>query len=1158
MKEMLNTQEFRKSLSRNFMLPLILGVLVSGVFVALILHLVATSKMVAHTHEVIAKANESVKLIVDAETGLRGFVITENEKFLQPYHHAVAALPETLDGLINLVEDNPVEKERIRQISAGYREWSTFASETIDNVRSGRAKRARETIRSERGKMIMDGMRVVFNEIISAEEKLVFERNSESTNFVRTSLLIVIFSSLLVGGIIAFVSRKQLLAVSKSYGSALERMLEQNRDLQEQDWLRAGQTRINEVMRGDLTLAQLAEGALGFFADTLGVRAATFYSQATPGTLALTQSYAISPAELSGIQHIRLKESLVGQAAIDNKIRVIDSLPTDYFQVRSSLGSAKPSKLILFPVASDGEVRAVLELGMFEPVEPRHLKLLEILSEDIGVAVRSALYRIRLQELLEESQRQAEELQAQQEELRVSNEEMEEHTKALKESQTKLETQQAELEQTNSQLCRQSNALEAQNEELVNARQIMEVKARELAQASQYKSQFLANMSHELRTPLNSTLILSQLLVENKSGRLSAEDVDFAQTILSSSNDLLNLINDILDLAKVEAGKIDLRSTEIELEKFALSLEKVFAPITRGKPVEIRSEVLPGTPSTIETDRLRLEQILKNFLSNAVKFTGKGSVSLSIFERQGRVGFAVKDTGIGIPKDKLSLIFEAFQQADGSTSRTYGGTGLGLTISRDLAKMMGGEIEVESTVGTGSTFTLWLPKKMSAGAANPTLSRLPGAVVSEKPSLPKPNTSGSRNAVIAGSGSLLDDRTKLRSGTRLLMIVEDDSIFAKHLIELSHELEFQCLLAPTAEEAIALAIEYIPHAVLLDMQLPDHTGLFVLDRLKENPITRHIPVHIVSGMDYTQAALQMGAVGYLQKPASRDQILGVIKKLESKLSQEMKRVLIVEDNLVQRDAVRRLLAGEGTEVHTVATGAEALDLIQKQTFDCLVVDLTLPDMSGYELLEKISGNPESPPPPVIVYTGHTLSRAEEDRLQRYSRSIIVKGARSPERLLSEVSLFLHQVESSLPPERQQSLRDLRDRELIFDQKTLLIVDDDVRNIFALTSALEPRGAKIVIARNGQQALEQLAAHPGVDLVLMDIMMPIMDGYDAMKNIRNDPKLKKLPIIALTAKAMSDDQEKCIAAGANDYLAKPIDLQKLLSLIRVWIHPNGRT
>jgi CheY-like chemotaxis protein/signal transduction histidine kinase len=783
-----------------------------------------------------------------------------------------------------------------------------------------------------------------------------------------------------------------------------------------------------------------------------------------------------------------------------------------------------------------------------------------------------------LQNLLEETQRQAEELQTQSEELRVNNEELEEQSRALKESQERLENQQAELEQINASLEEQSQLLEEERNQSRRQNTILDQQAQKLAQASQYKSDFLANMSHELRTPLNSSLILAKLLADNTEGNLTAEQIEYAQTIQAAGNDLLALINDILDLSKIEAGRMDVRAETVSIDQLLADLCRLFQPMAEVKGLAFESGRQPGCPGAMNTDRQRLEQILKNLLSNAVKFTESGSIKLSVRQAAGgKIEFAVDDTGIGIPVEQQQSVFEAFRQIDGTPHRRQGGTGLGLSISRELSRLLGGELRLTSEPGKGSTFTLLLPASIESASMtqSPQVRKqdlfiedsdgepqFAGAQVRTEPALrstpnrtPQSRSAQSR-AVNETKKRFEDDRSPTSAGSRSILVVEDDASFAKILRDLVREMNFLCVVATTAEQGFDLALEQAPSAVVLDIGLPDHSGLWVLDRLKHDRRTRHIPVHVISASDQSQSALELGAVGYLVKPVQRDEVAGALRQLEQRLSQDIGRVLVVEDDPVQRAAVCKLLASHELQTVGAATAAECLDELKSRTFDCMVLDLSLPDSSGYALLETLSREEAYSFPPVIVYTGRDLSAEEEQRLRRYSKSIIIKGAKSPERLLDEVTLFLHKVVSDLPADQQRMLDRARVRDAALEGRRILIVEDDVRNVFALTRVLETRGVTVEIARNGVEALKSLEeltqGDKGVDLVLMDVMMPEMDGLTAVREIRKRDEWKKLPILMLTAKAMPDDQAECLAAGASDYLAKPLDIDKLLSLIRVWL------
>jgi CheY-like chemotaxis protein/signal transduction histidine kinase len=921
--------------------------------------------------------------------------------------------------------------------------------------------------------------------------------------------------------------------------------------LQRQEWQKSSQASLGARMQGDQTLQDLGRNVLAALAESFGAQVGALYVAEGSTTFHRIAGYALDP-NAHAPERVRAGEGLVGQAARDNKLLHLTELPEKYLEVTSGVGHNSPRQLVVSPADIDGRVYAVIELGFFRALEPMELELFAPIGQMIASAIRTASYRSRQAELLEETQRQAEELQTQQEELRVQNEELEQQSRTLQQSQARLENQQAELEQINTQLEEQTQTLVRQRDHLARAQS-------ELQRSNTYKSEFLANMSHELRTPLNSSLILAKLLLDNREGNLTAEQVKFAQTIYSAGNDLLTLINDILDLSKIEVGKLEVRPDSIALSRLVDELMDTFEPVAGEKRLELSMELDDELAATIYTDPTRLQQILKNLLSNALKFTEHGGVTLQVrAASEGRIAFDVRDTGIGIAADQHDVIFEAFRQADGTTNRKYGGTGLGLSISRDLARLLGGELSVVSEPGRGSTFTLVLPERFVPREAPEDRTKQPrgerrAQVATSQRARKRDDVIVQRPLLAAnGSSHAHDDRDKMTPGARSILIVEDDAAFAQILYDLAHELDFQAVVANTAEEGLALAERFKPSAIVLDVGLPDRSGLTVLDALKHAPATRHIPVHMLSVSDYTQTALSMGAAGYAVKPVKREQLIEALKRLEQKLTSKLRRVLVVEDDATLRESTCLLLAGDSVETVAVGSADEALEQLRAATFDCMVLDLSLPGRNGFELLEEMAQDGEHSFPPVIVYTGRSLSRDEEQTLRRFSSSIIIKGARSPERLLDEVTLFLHQVESELPPDRQRMLRDARHREHVFEGKRVLVVEDDVRNIFALSSVLEPKGAKIEIARNGREALDVLANKPGFDLVLMDIMMPVMDGLEATRAIRKQSALAKLPIIALTAKAMADDRESCLAAGANDYIAKPLDVDKLLSLARVWI------
>ncbi|WP_426198970.1 response regulator [Pseudomonas sp. DC3200b2] len=1148
----LDESAFRKILMRNVSLPLGVGVVSVLVFAGLLSYLMSVIGWVDHTDRVINNANEAVKLSIDMETGVRGFLLTGDERFLDPYEVAKPRIDSELDALKDLVSDNPQQVDRLTRLGSLQHAWNDFGAEMIMLRRNGQDFRA--AVQAGRGKRLTDEIRTEFEAFVAMEQQLRIQRSEEVTRTTWIAVSIYLLFIIGLSSLLAYRGRRDLLNLSDQYGDILEAQNQSAERLEAQAWLRTGQTQLAEQVLGQLTVQALGNNVLRFFSQYLGAVVGALYVRDEQSNLRRVATYGFS-REQEGRDHvIRGAEGIVGQVSQQARLHRLDDVPADYFKVSSGLGEGLPRSVVVAPALNDGQVNAVLELGFLRPLGERDIAFLELISGNIGTSLEAARYRQRLQEVLAETQQLNEELQVQQEELKTANEELEEQSRVLKESQAYLETQQAELEQTNEQLAERTEALASQRDALEQAQVQLEERADELQRSSRYKSEFLANMSHELRTPLNSSLILAKLLAENPEGNLSADQVKFAESIYSAGNDLLNLINDILDISKVEAGKLDVRPETTSVQRLADSLRVMFQPLAANKGLDFQVRVDEQAPVSLFTDRQRVEQIVKNLLSNALKFTERGQVGLTV-SRAGEhaIAFSVKDSGIGIAPDQQQIIFEAFRQADGTTSRRYGGTGLGLSISRDLAALLGGSISVSSALGQGSTFTLVLPEHYEPGAL-PTQGE-PRIVAHTAPEvLVAPVAAAAPVAVQSPARlpSFPDDREQGASDKRCILVIEDEPSFARILYDLAHELNYRCLVAHGADEGFDLAEQFLPDAILLDMRLPDHSGLTVLQRLKEQAATRHIPVHVISVEDRVEAAMHMGAVGYAVKPTSREELKSVFARLEAKLTQKLKHILLVEDDDLQRDSIARLIGDDDIEITAVGYAQEALDLLRENIYDCMIIDLKLPDMLGNDLLKRMSTEEIRSFPPVIVYTGRNLTREEEAELLKYSRSIIIKGARSPERLLDEVTLFLHKVESQLSHERQKMLKTARSRDKVFEGRKILVVDDDVRNIFALTSALEHKGAVVEIARNGREAIERLNEVQEIDLVLMDVMMPEMDGFEATREIRKDPRWRKLPIIAVTAKAMKDDQERCLNAGANDYLAKPIELDRLFSLIRVWL------
>lgn len=958
-----------------------------------------------------------------------------------------------------------------------------------------------------------------------------------------------------------------------------------NEEKRGQLWLKNSQSELNDVMRGEQEVIDLGRKIINKLCSQLDARVGAIYLLQDNEIYKMVGSYAYKRRKTIETEY-KPGEGLVGQAVLEKQTIIITNLPGDYSPISSGIGEASPKNLVVIPCVFNDTVVAVIEIGSFAEFSDEQINYINTVSQNVAIGLNTSRGRSELRKLLAKTQEQAEELQVQQEELRQANEELEEQTKALKESEQQLQTQQEELRVTNEELEERTRAIEKQrdairhkNEELELAQKEIEKKAHDLEMASRYKSEFLANMSHELRTPLNSILVLSQIMSNNKAGNLNDKQIMSAKTIYSSGSSLLSLINEILDLSKIESGKLEINIERIKLDDFTKEIEGVFKPLATDKGLELNLEIEPDAPSFIYSDSLRLQQIVRNLVSNSIKFTHEGAVTLKVkrmpvnavikslnLAPENSVLFEVTDTGIGIPKEQQKAIFEAFTQADGTTSRKYGGTGLGLTISRNLAHIMGGEITLDSDEGKGTIFRLYLPVKITGKTVEkiPETSSSPVKEVAE----PTPPQLGPvpAKATFAGNGgnknyqpkaeiieTVKDDRKIINKGDKFILIIEDDASFSQILYDLAHEKSFKCLIAPNGETGLHYADYYKPDAIILDIGLPGIDGWQVMDRLKENPETRHIPVHFMSGKDKSMEAMKKGAIGFLTKPVSVEEIEGAFAKIEKIISKPLKKLLVVEDDDGMRKAIVELIDDDDVSITSVSTGNQAVDQLKKDDFDCIILDLGLKDMSGFDLLKRIGKKGEESDIPVIIYTGRELNRKDEDELMQYSDRIIIKGARSPERLLAETTLFLHRVESSLPEEKQKMLRVGHNKEDIMKDKKVLIVDDDMRNVFALSSLLEERGLRIDVGRNGKEGIKKLEENADISLVLMDIMMPEMDGYEAMREIRKISKYKKLPIIALTAKAMQGDRDKCIEAGANDYLTKPVDADKLLSLLRVWLY-----
>jgi CheY-like chemotaxis protein/signal transduction histidine kinase/methyl-accepting chemotaxis protein len=936
-----------------------------------------------------------------------------------------------------------------------------------------------------------------------------------------------------------------------------------------QNRIKTAQNELNNQMRGDLSIELLASNIITFIARFTKAQIAAFYvySDDQKG-YKLAGSYAFDYS--NGFRtFFREGESLVGQVAIGKEMIAFNQLPDNYVKVTSGIGDAVPKNLLLAPCVYNGKTIGVIEIGTMGDFTDEAYELLNAVLENIAITIDSAENREKMRILLATTREQAEELQVQQEELRQSNEELELQTQALRDSEEFLQTQQEELRVTNEELEEKTSNLEQQkayilkqNQELDTARIEVERKAKDLELTNKYKSEFLANMSHELRTPLNSLLILAQTLMDNPTKNLSKDQVEYSKIIYNSGNDLLNLINDILDLSKIESGKMTLSLSELSISDIKLTVRESFQHIISKKGLEFKIIEEEGLPDQMITDEQRFNQILRNLMSNAIKFTETGHIYFRIFRaaptddfnKSGlkytdTIAFSIEDTGIGISKEKRSDIFEAFQQADGGISRRYGGTGLGLSITRELVKILGGEIKLISEIGQGSVFTVFLP---IVALELPQLDEGIATHVSVKKDFSSRKPEITYKSFLSEVAAIPDDRTNTDGKDKSVLIIEDDHHFAEILAEMCRKKGFKCLAAATGEDGIELAKQYLPKGILLDIRLPGMNGWEVLDELKNSADTRHIPVHIISGYEQTIEAFNKGAIGYLIKPVTKEKLEATFDELQLFINKKLKDLLIIEDDDNLRKSIRALLEATDVTICDCNSGHDAINLISGKPFDCIVLDLGLPDMSGFDLLKQLK-ELNVKIPPVVIYTGKDISRKEHEELEKYTQNIIIKGVKSNERLLDETALFLHRVVDDMPEHQKKMLVNLYDKDQMFCDKKVLVVDDDMRNVFALTQVLEAGKMKVIMAPNGQKALEILMQNVNIDLVLMDIMMPVMNGYEAMQSIRKDKRFEKLPIIALTAKAMKEDREKSIAAGASDYLSKPVDIHKLFNLMRIWLY-----
>jgi CheY-like chemotaxis protein/signal transduction histidine kinase len=1147
------------------------------------------TQWVAHTLEVLQAKEALKRSTAEMEAGARGYVIGGDPAFREQALAGGAEVASTQRQLAQLTADNPTQQTRIDRLGTLLAERRALIERLIQ-LRAGGASPTDPSVQQlvRAGLDVSRSLSDLAAVIEQQERELLKDRTIAAESAARLTsatllygsgaaltlmlaIVLWLLSSLrgplrsLVASAgqlargeythrVAHASHDEIGDLATAFNEMAAQIEQRQIALAAENWVKNSQARLSRVLEAQRELRGLCNAVLSELAQLLDVQHGAIYLPATEGDrtrLLLQGTYAVTDAPAV----IAAGSGLVGQAFSERRRIQIDPLPDNYVRIGSALGSAPPRHLLVFPVILHGEVSAVLELASLQLFTELQMRFLEQSSDSLALVLHTV---IAADELAERN----DELEAQSQRLRVSEEELQQQQEELKQSNEELEQTNEELRQTNDEmdqrsrlLAEQKRLLEQTNLEIETARAALEEKSKQLALTSKYKSEFLANMSHELRTPLNSLLILSKLLADNADGTLGEKQVQHARTIWNSGNDLLRLIDDILDLSKVEAGAIELEPAEFPVRTLTEAIEAQFRPIAQSRGLQFIVTLGPDLPATLYSDMHRLQQVLKNLLANAFKFTQRGSVELSIYPVTGGwdaaatalsqakqvIAFAVKDSGIGIPQDRQKLIFEAFQQADAGTARKYGGTGLGLSISRELAGVLKGAITLQSTPGSGSTFTLFVPDSIDRGVRSlpkpipPTVEPVEAAPVDMEPDL------------------MADDRANIAEGDAVLLIIEDDRNFAYVLAECARERKFKVVVAGTAGAGIALARRIKPTAITLDLHLPDSDGRVVLDLLKHDPGTRHIPVHVISVASEGERSLRQGAVSFLQKPVTREALDQALSLAADFAASRLRRLLIVEDDPVQQQQIRDIIGNGDVESAVAGTAAAALKALDESRFDCLVLDLGLPDQSGIDLIREIHRRHGLRSPPVIVYTAKALTRREETELRGLSEAIIVKDVRSPERLLDETALFLHRVQAKLPDAKRRMLERVQRDDALLSGRKVLIVDDDLRNIFAISSALENYKMNVSYAEGGREALEKLQQEDGFSAILMDVMMPEMDGYETIRRIRAMPAYAKVPIIMVTAKAMRGDREKCLQAGASDYITKPVDMDQLRSLLRVWLY-----
>ncbi|WP_412466831.1 response regulator [Pedobacter sp. KLB.chiD] len=1161
-------------------------------------NLIKSTELVKRSDEVILNAERVISYLKDAETGQRGFLLTGNKVFLTPYYGASDSAAVLLKKVEFITRDNRFQQNNVAALKNILLKRMGIIKSTIEIKTLGGA--IDPTVLFQ-GKFYMDDARSIVSKMVAEEKRLLEERTNELNKLTSYTPILILIAALLAIMITLFFYRRvsidfdervklqqeiedkkyemekriaaiKEIAVQISNGNYGVKLDSQSQDdigelseslntmslslkksfdaLEENEWLQTGVANLNVKMVGEKDVFQLADDIVEFLANYTNSQIGAIYLFKDDGYLHLKGQYALQGQNLT--QTLELGQGLIGQAVKSGKPILLNDVPQNELTITHATGKIKPAQLIVLPIIRNEISIGGLELGTIDRYSQLQLHFLKLILSDVGTALLGAQNRFKLQQLLEETQAQSEELQVQHNELEGLNAELEAQAQKLQASEEELRVQQEELLQSNQELEERSSLLEEKNE-LIEERNIeIQQKAEALELSTRYKSEFLANMSHELRTPLNSILLLSRLMAENEA--MDPEHQEYAGVIQSSGQGLLSLIDEILDLSKIEAGKMELDRTNVKVDDIVSGMRSLFNPLAKDKNLNFVIEKSAGVPEFFHTDKMRLEQIIKNLLSNAIKFTTVGSVTLDIDknDKLGALVFKVTDTGVGIAPEKQGMIFEAFQQADGSTRRKFGGTGLGLSISRELAKLLGGYIDLKSAEGEGSVFTLTLPIDKNKGFE------------SIEPQTEKPVTAFETpvkkvSHLTVGNipQEIEDDRNDIGPDDKVILIVEDDTPFAKTLLDFTRKRNYKGLVAVRGDVGIEMAKTFKPLAILLDIQLPVKDGWQVMEELKSDPATRPIPVHIMSSLQVKKESLLKGAVDFINKPFAFEHMQEIFSKLEHALSRHPKKVLIVEENEQHAKALSYFLSNFNIQTEIVNQVNESVSALHRPEVNCVILDMGIPDKHAYETLEVVKKTPGLENLPIIIFTGKNLSKGEENRIKQYADSIVVKTAHSYQRILDEAGLFLHLVEEKSKEKNKipQKFSELQD---VLVGKTVLIADDDVRNIFSLTKMLEQHQMKVVAATDGKEALKLLNENPEIDVVLMDMMMPELDGYETTTAIRQDIKYRNLPILAVTAKAMMGDREKCIAAGASDYISKPVDMDQLISLLRVWLYENHHT